>query len=483
MPQPHSPWTALRGPMLAGLLVASVSACAEQPTSVVDPSLQTPALSMSASDDGRSMILGAGGNLPADLAAKVTAAGGTLESVIPEIGVAFARNLNTSVIEGAESVVRNLTIQSDPLRTADLTEDVTPSMSAQVASLADNEPLYRLQYGPAAVQAPEAWNAGFTGAGVRVAVLDGGLYNAHLDLAAGVDVAASASFTTGAYNTDVGTFWHGTHVAGIIGARDNSLGVIGIAPNATLIGVKVLHAGSGSFASVLNGIVYAAKPLSQGGAGAHIINMSLGAYIPNAKDPLIKDAVQELAKAIDRATRYANAQGTTVIAAAGNNGSNLDENKFDLNIPGMSARVIGVAATAPLGWALGNTNFSRQASYTNFGKAAVTVAAPGGDFVLPGSALCTIAPVIRPCWVFDMYLSTSRGFPPSTQSYSWAAGTSMASPVVAGIAALIIQANGGSLQPAQVRSKLLKGATDLGKPGFDEVYGHGWVNALNSVKK
>lgn len=482
MTQSHTHWAVLRGPVFAGFLAVGLSACADQPTSVVDSAVQPPARSMSASS-GRSMILGADGNLPSDLEAKVIAAGGTLDGTIPEIGVAFARNLNTSVIDGAESVVPDLSIYSDPpTRMSDLTENVAATVSPQVASLADNEPFYPLQWAPAAVQAPEAWNGGYTGAGVRVAVLDGGLFNAHVDLSGGVDVTASRSFTLGAYNTDLGTFWHGTHVAGIIGARDNGKGVIGIAPNARLIGVKVLHGGSGSFASVLNGIVYAARPLAAGGAGAHIINMSLGAYIPNANDPAIKAAVKELAKAIDRATRYANAQGTTVIAAAGNNASNLDENKFDLNIPGMSARVIGVSATAPLGWALGNSNFSRQASYTNFGKAAVSFAAPGGDFVLPGSAMCTIAFITRPCWVFDLYLSTSRGSPASSGGYAWAAGTSMASPVVAGIAALIIEANGGSLQPAQVRTKLQQGATDLGKPGFDEVYGHGWVNALRSVK-
>ncbi len=345
-----------------------------------------------------------------------------------------------------------------------------------MASLADNEPLYRYQYGPAAVQAPEVWNTGITGKGVRVAVLDGGLYNVHPDLAAGVDAAASASFTTGAYNTDVGSFWHGTHVAGIIGARDNSVGLIGIAPGATLIGVKVLHAGSGPFSAILSGIVYAAKPLSEGGAGAQVINMSLGAYIENGKDKEIKAELRELTTAIDRAMRYANAQGTTVIVAAGNDASNLDANKVDVVLPAMSARVIGVSATAPLGWAYGNMDFGRQASYTNTGKAVVNLAAPGGDFAWPTNENCTLFGLVRPCWVFDMYLSTSRA------GYSWAAGTSMATPVVAGVAALIIDANGGTLNPAQVRAKLQQGAIDLGKPGFDAVYGQGFVNALGSMR-
>ena len=174
---------------------------------------------------------------------------------------------------------------------------------------------------------------------------------------------------------------------------------------------------------------------------------------------------------------WANAQGTTVIAAAGNDGVSLDENKFDVSLPAMSSRIIAVAATGPFGWAYGNTEFARQASYTTFGKAVVDLAAPGGDFAWPTNELCTVAGQTIPCWAFDMYLSTSRA------GYTWAAGTSMASPVTAGIAALIIQANGGRLDPAQVRAKLQQGAVDLGKPGFDATYGHGFVNAFASVQR
>jgi subtilisin family serine protease len=439
-----------------------------------------PSLARVAGENGRSVIIGRGGALPADLEAQVRARGGSLDHVIPEIGVAFARGLTSTNIAGAESVVPDLTLRvEEPSRVQDLDAEASLAAPEQaVASLADNEPLYRLQWGPAAVHAPEAWNAGYTGAGVRVAVLDGGLFNAHPDLAAAVDVAASRSFTTGAFNTDVGTFWHGTHVAGIIGARDNSLGVIGIAPNTTLIGVKVLHNGTGSFGGVIDGIMYAARPQAQGGAGAQIINMSLGAYIENpTNDRELRAEIKELSKAIDRAAVWANAQGTTVIAAAGNDGVSLDENKFDVSLPAMSSRIIAVAATGPFGWAYGNTEFARQASYTTFGKAVVDLAAPGGDFAWPTNELCTVAGQTIPCWAFDMYLSTSRA------GYTWAAGTSMASPVTAGIAALIIQANGGRLDPAQVRAKLQQGAVDLGKPGFDATYGHGFVNAFASVQR
>src|SRR5881628_4251895 len=100
------------------------------------------------------------------------------------------------------------------------------------------------------------------------------------------------------------TFWHGTHVAGIVaapgGPGNSNLGTVGIAPSATIIGVKVLHCGSGAFSWVIRGIVYAATPIAQGGAGADIINMSLGAIFPRQGV-----GAAQLAVALGKATTYA----------------------------------------------------------------------------------------------------------------------------------------------------------------------------------
>jgi subtilisin family serine protease len=126
-------------------------------------------------------------------------------------------------------------------------------------------------------------------------VVDGGIHSTHIDIAPRLDVAHSRSFVPNQpFNFDQArnaqgqcvlndSFWHGTHVAGIIAApaAENTpfpnLGTVGIAPSATIIGVKVLHCGSGSFGAVISGIYYAATPIADGGAGADIINMSLGA--------------------------------------------------------------------------------------------------------------------------------------------------------------------------------------------------------------
>src|SRR6185436_4672434 len=144
-----------------------------------------------------------------------------------------------------------------------------PTQIVESAVTPGDETFAAAQWAPTAVNAQGAWSAGYTGAGVRVAVIDGGIYNSHIDLNGQVDVARSVSFVPGfAFNQDVGTFWHGTHVAGIIAAKDNTIGTIGIAPGATIVGVKVLHNGSGSFGAVVAGILYAATPIAEGGGGA-----------------------------------------------------------------------------------------------------------------------------------------------------------------------------------------------------------------------
>ncbi len=345
-----------------------------------------------------------------------------------------------------------------------------------------NDTFYPIQWAHQAVQSPAAWAAGCTGDGARVAVLDGGIFAAHPDLDGNVDTACSASFVPGQpFNNDTGTFWHGTHVAGIVGARDNSIGVVGIAPEATIVGVKVLHGGTGSFASVINGILYASDPASFGAANcarADIINMSLGAEFP-------KNGAGSLVAALSKAVNFAASKGVLVISATGNSGIDFGQATNWTVVPGTSGSGIAVSATGPLGWAQGATNFDRPASYSNYGEGLVTLAAPGGDAALPGEAPCTKAvvggSVTVPCWVFDLYLSTSRGNT-AAGGYSWAAGTSMAAPTASGVAAIIVQQNPG-ISLGALKAKLQQSSTDSGPIGYDQFYGHGFVNALNACNQ
>lgn len=349
-----------------------------------------------------------------------------------------------------------------------------------------DETFINAQWNVRAMECPAAWAAGYTGQGVRVAVIDGGIYNLHTDLNGQVDVARSISFVPGfAFNQDVGTFWHGTHVAGIIAAKDNAIGTIGVAPNATIIGVKALHNGSGSFGAVISAILYASTPISEGGGGADIINMSLGAIFPKGAGP----GTGQLIGALNRAVNYAGSNNVLVVSAAGNDGVDFDHSGSYTSVPAMSGNGIAVSATGPEGYAVGYpngaTNFRVPASYTNYGHSIINVAAPGGDFRLPGNAVCSIPRVpsgtlVSNCWVFDMVLSTSRGSGASTTTYSFAAGTSMAAPAASGVAALIKQRFPG-ISVGALKSKLANSADDEGPTGSDPFYGRGFVNARRAV--
>ena len=90
--------------------------------------------------------------------------------------------------------------------------------------------------------------------------------------------------------------------------------------------------------------------------------------------------------------------------------------------------------------------------------------------------------IIYVCWVFDLVISPGTLGPDNT-GYFFAAGTSMAAPAAAGVAALIIEQNGGSMRPAQVKTALRQTSDDLGKPGKDAFYGHGFVNALEASEQ
>lgn len=358
----------------------------------------------------------------------------------------------------------------------------------------DDDFYFDLQWGHDAVDAPEAWNAGFRGAGARVAVLDTGFDTDHVDLVPNINFALSANFVPGESLTYVlpDPFSHGSHTAGTIAAADNAFGTIGVAPEAELVLVKVLSdKGSGTFEGMIAGIVHAAN------VDADVINMSLGATL--AKHGFLDDngtpddpsddvwvtarEVAALKNALGRATTYAYQQGTTLIASAGNEAMDGDHTADVFHLPSDAPHVNSISATAPVGWATdpGNIFLDNPASYTNFGQSVIDFAAPGGDFVYPGNENCTIAGITRPCWVFDLVFSTGSNLDPTIASYFWGAGTSMAAPHASGVAAIIIGMHGGSLPPAQVEAALRAAADDLGKPGNDDFYGAGRVNAGNAV--
>lgn len=351
--------------------------------------------------------------------------------------------------------------QSFPLETAAVT--------------ATDESFWPLQWAPLAVKAPGAWAAGYTGAGVRVAILDGGVYDAHVDLNGSVDVARSISFVPGYnFNEDTSTFWHGTHVAGIVAARDNGVGIIGIAPGATIVSVKIIHNGGGEFGAVIAGIYYAATPIAEGGGGADIINMSFVGEFQKSDT-----GAGRLIGALNKALTYATSRGVLPIAAAGNSGYDYGQQRDWVAVPAESAGVLAVSATAPYGFGNGATNYRSPALYSNYGEGMISLAGPGGDYGPDGA--CAPGGIPVPCWIADLVLSATRGSITSTDSYAWSAGTSMAAPAVAGVAALAKQAHPG-ISLGALKTLLLRTADDEGKKGVDEFYGHGYPNAERAVQ-
>jgi lantibiotic leader peptide-processing serine protease len=410
------------------------------------------------------------------LAQQVSAAGGTLTRAFPQVGIAVASSTDPAFRANAArlgTVVPNLGLQwVEPVQpvAGPSVELANPPFSGSADFFFD------LQWGHAAIDAVAAWETGARGAGARVAVLDTGFDLDHPDLAPNIDLANSADMTgEGLQYSLPDPFSHGTHVAGTVAAAENDFGIIGVAPDAELVLVKVLgDAGSGSFDDVIAGIVHATD------VGSHVINMSLGASLPRRGIPeegVTARDVAELVNALGRATSYAYQRGTTVISSAGNDANDGDKDKDLVYLPADAPRVLSISATAPIGWATAplTTFLDEPASYTNVGRSTIDLAAPGGDFVYPGEENCTIAGLLRPCWVFDLVFSTGN------DSWYWSAGTSMAAPHAAGVAALIVGEHDGAIAPAQVASILRRSADDLGSPGKDPFYGHGRVNAYRAV--
>jgi subtilisin family serine protease len=287
---------------------------------------------------------------------------------------------------------------------------------------------------------PAAWELA-QGRGVTVAVVDSGVRIDHPDLAPNiwtnfneipgngidddhngyVDDVHGIDLTSRTSSQDLHDGWgHGTHVSGIVAAARNGQGVVGVAPQAKIMVVKVLDdQGRGTTGQVAEGIRYAAAN------GAKIINLSLGS---DADDP-----------AMDAAIRDATASGVLVVASAGNQGRDTDTKPFypaSLAAPNLLA----VASTDP--------NAGRDLSgFSNYGQLTVQVAAPGGEI-----------------------LSTSKD-----GGYEDKSGTSMAAPMVSGVAALAAGVN-PQISPVDLRAVIMGNATRSQLP-----LSSGYVDALHSV--
>ena len=297
--------------------------------------------------------------------------------------------------------------------------DVEISATGWPADSAPSDPLYGpLQADLRLMDVPEAWTT-TTGTGITVAVLDTGMFTAHRDLDA-VPVVSPWNEIDGSTDITDGN-GHGTHVIGEIAAEtNNGQGIAGIAPGVTIMPVKVLDAaGNGDFSDLLDAIDYARVH------GAQVISMSLVGSPSRA-------AVNWFQPTINAA----HAAGITMVAAAGNSGDST------VGYPCAFVHVLCVAATDD---ADAKAPFSVHNQY-------VDIAAPGVNIV-----------------------STFN-----TGGYAYMSGTSMSTPHVAAVAALVRAAHPGDTVD-QVDAALLTTAVDLGSAGRDDVFGWGRVDAAAAV--
>jgi lantibiotic leader peptide-processing serine protease len=356
----------------------------------------------------------------------------------------------------------------------------------------DDDRLFGMQWGLDAIDAPEAWATGARGKGARVAVLDSGIDVDHPDLAANLNLALSTSFIPGlpvaappvGPPSFTGPPHHGTWVAGIIAAADNGIGTIGVAPEAELVALRVCpdNARGCPDSAVLAALVYAAE------IDADVINLSLGGWLPrrgfvDADGTYVSAAdVAALIVAITRALNYAHEQGATIVAGAHNQARDLDADRDGVQVFVQLPHVIAVSATGPRGWGSeATTNLDLPACYSNYGQSVIDLAAPGGNIDCslpfpppPPYTVCTVV-IILPCRAFDLVVG------PTINGWTLSWGTSAATPHVAGVAALVIGAHGGDMNPDAVGAILRASADDLGKPGVDDFYGSGRVNAARAV--
>jgi subtilisin family serine protease len=308
---------------------------------------------------------------------------------------------------------------------------------------------------------------------VRIGVVDSGIDGNHQDFklngVSNIDCQHGADFTTDGPGVGnplacVDNNVHGTHVAGIIAARRNGIGVVGVAPNVTLVPIKVCDANGSCYVSdAVQGITYA------GDLKLNAINMSFFVDDNDFNESTefkcqSNDTQRAYREAIERALAYARSQGVTLISALGNSDVNLAKppgGKKCKTVPAMSPGVTGTVALGP---------DSEKASYSSWGSGYADVSAPGGNGTT-GNCL-------------DNVLST---LPNNT--YGCIQGTSMASPHTTGVAALIISQFGKLnnqgrwvMSPDKVAKRLRSTAIDLGAKGYDKCFGYGRIDALRAVK-
>ena len=479
-------------------------------------------------------------SVPDDAAATIAKAGGSLVYSYAQIGVAVAQSSNASFranllndarIDDASATASFAT----QLPNEQAGAEGSPPGGLPNAPATDADSLSSLQWDMRQIKTPEAHVITGGSHAVLVGDIDTGIDFNHPDLKANIDVANSANCVSGApvqgtaAQDDNG---HGTHTAGTIAAASNGFGIVGVAPNVRIAGIKAGNAAGFFFPEAVVCSFY--------WAATHGVDVTNNSYFA---DPFLfncrNDPVQRaIWRAEQRAIIYAEQNGVSVVSAEGNASEDLAHPTVDATspddttpvtrdvtnacvvIPVEVPGVIGVSATgnAHQTDSNGNPTGYLKSFYSNVGVGVTQVTAPGGDSVfgrtaeaVNGRVLSTYPPN-RPC---TRKVTENIGDPTEpTVVYCYLQGTSMASPHVAGVAALIVSMFGkldspkGKLSPGRVTASVDQTADNqpcpgtlpptyesffgvgtesgtfaacTGSPGYNSWYGNGQVNAFAAV--
>ncbi|CAL9405681.1 S8 family peptidase [Streptomyces sp. enrichment culture] len=435
-------------------------------------------------------------------------AGGTIVTSYDQIGVIVVHSSNPDfakiirTVRGVQSAGATRTAPLPAASTGDLGAPKVLSAAevARAEAAAGQDPLESLQWDLPAIKADKAHEKSLGSDKVTVAVIDTGVDDTHPDIAPNFDREASVNCVTGKPDTSDGAWRpsaaespHGTHVAGEIAAAKNGVGMTGVAPGVKVSGIKVsTTAGFFYTEAVVCGFVWAAE---------HGVDVTNNSYYTdpwyfNCKDDPDQKALVE---AVTRASRYAEKKGAVNVAAAGNENYDLASDEIldpsspndttpgervvdpskCLDIPTQLPGVVTVAATGAKGI---------KSSFSNYGLGVADIAAPGGD--------STAYQKPEPPATSGLILGTLPG-----GKWGYMAGTSMASPHVAGVAALI-KSTHPYASPALVKALLYaqadaKACTDPydidadgkvdavceGPKNRNGFYGWGIADALDAVTK
>lgn len=440
------------------------------------------------------VVLYKSNSVSSDATTVIANAGGTLVYSYNKIGVAIAQSDNElfrsnlmldSRVEGASSTANfgvQITSEFEILDEAELLN----------APVSDTDPLFPQQWDMVQIHVPEAHAISGGSPSVVVGDIDTGLDYTHPDLAANVDFANSVSCVGGVPNQDPNAWkddnGHGTHTAGTIAAAANGIGIIGVAPNVKIAGIKAGNAAGFFFPeAVICSFMWVAE---------HNIDVTNNSYFA---DPWLFNCRNDpdqraIWKAEQRAIRYAMSKGVVVVAAQGNENKDLSKQNIDTISPDDSTPltrevtnaciVIPVEIPGVIG-VTANGNLMQKSYYSSYGVGVVQVVAPGGDSRFQRTPAAPRGTV----------LST---FP--NNRYAFSQGTSMASPHAAGVAALILSQFGKMPQGA-VQAMLTSTSDPVDCPtnpfnpgppfnflavceggsGYNGFYGHGQVNAFTAV--